>query len=81
MLTDREKEECFIEVEAWVYVDTEEKTWAHESLDILKERLTDDGAEPGGRLIRVAIKLPVPCSIDVEATLPAESSVASVSVK
>lgn len=81
MLTEKEQRDGLIEVEVWVYVDSEEKHWASEALDTLTERIQEDGAEPGGRLVRVIIKLPAPSFVEVEATLPAESSEATVVVK
>lgn len=80
-MTEAEREAGMIEAEVWVYVDSEERVWSHEELDTLKERVAEDGGELAGRFIRVAIKLPVPCMVEVEAKLPAESGECTVTVK
>lgn len=80
-LTQAEKDDGMIEVEVWVAVDAEERVWAHEDLDTLKERLAEDDASITRRVVRVTIKLPVPTEIEVAVELPAESSEAVVTVK
>lgn len=81
MLTSEQVARGLIEVEVWAYVDSEERAWAHEDMDALKERMADDGAEPGGRLVRLAIVLPAPSCVDATVELPADNGECNVTVK
>lgn len=66
----------FIEAEVWVIVDGDEQAIASEDLDHAHERYAEIVGEESTtprRLIRVAIKVPVPEVVQVAIEIPAES--------
>lgn len=70
-----------MEAELFVIVDSEGSYVSHIELADAHELANDQGLEPCRRTIRVTLKLPIPEFIEVEATLPAESTQAIVAVK
>lgn len=70
-----------MEAEVFVIVDSEGSYVSHAELSEAHDLADESGLEPCRRTIRVTLKLPIPEFIEVEATLPAESSKATITVK
>jgi hypothetical protein len=69
-----------LEIEVFVIIDSEGSYVAHVNLSDAHELANDEGQEPTRRVVRVLLTMPAPEAIDVEATLPAESTEATVKV-
>lgn len=69
------------EVEVFVIVDECDNYVCHSDSEKCLDAANDAGLVACRRLIRVKLNVPLPCAMEVEATLPAESGGVFVNVK